>query len=105
MILKIEGEGAGERAFEGEAGHSGALVDRWDRRVVMIVADAVAALSVLALAGLFASGGIQIWHVYLATLLRATMQAFQLPAMQASTSLMVPPFWSSMVTMKLSTAV
>lgn len=69
---------------------AGALVDRWDRRLVMIVADVVAALGVLALAALFASGSMQIWHIYAVTMLRATMQAFQLPAMQASTSLMVP---------------
>ena len=70
---------------------AGALVDRWNRRAVMIVADAVAALGVLALAALFAAGAIQVWHVYVVTLLRATMQVFQFPAMQASTSLMVPP--------------
>jgi DHA3 family macrolide efflux protein-like MFS transporter len=70
---------------------AGALVDRWNRRIVMIVADGVAALGVLVLAALFAAGDIQLWHIYAITLLRATAQAFQLPAMQASTSLMVPP--------------
>lgn len=69
---------------------AGALVDRWSRRVIMIVADAVAALGVLALAALFATGTIQIWHIYAVTLLRASMQTLQFPAMQASTSLMVP---------------
>jgi DHA3 family macrolide efflux protein-like MFS transporter len=69
---------------------AGALVDRWNRRLVMIVADAAAALGVLALAALFAAGAVEIWHIYAATLLRATMQTFQLPAMQASTSLLVP---------------
>ncbi len=69
---------------------AGALVDRWNRRVVMIAADGLAALGVLALAGLFATGAIQLWHIYAITLLRATAQTFQLPAMQASTSLMVP---------------
>lgn len=70
---------------------AGALVDRWNRRIVMIVADAVAALGVLALAALFATGAVQIWHIYAVMLLRATMQVFQFPAMQASTSLMAPP--------------
>jgi DHA3 family macrolide efflux protein-like MFS transporter len=69
---------------------AGTLVDRWDRRLVMIVADAAAALGVLALAALFAAGAVEIWHVYLAMLVRATAQTFQLPAMQASTSLLVP---------------
>ena len=69
---------------------AGTLVDRWNRRVVMIVSDAVAALGMLVLAILFATDSLQIWHIYAATLLRATMQACQFPAMQASTSLMVP---------------
>lgn len=70
---------------------AGALVDRWNRRLVMIAADAIAAIGVLVLAALFATGGVQIWHIYAITLLRATMQTFQFPAMQASTSLLVPP--------------
>src|SRR5262245_46192891 len=43
---------------------AGALVDRWDRRVVMMVADSVAALAAATLAILFWSGGIEIWQVY-----------------------------------------
>lgn len=69
---------------------AGVLVDRWDRRAVMIASDAIAALGGLLLAVLFVTGTAQIWHIYAITLLRATMQTFQQPAMQASTSLMVP---------------
>jgi MFS transporter, DHA3 family, macrolide efflux protein len=69
---------------------AGALVDRWDRRVVMMVADTVAALAALTLMLLFWSGGIEIWHVYLIMLVRSLAGAFHFPAMQASTSLLVP---------------
>ncbi len=69
---------------------AGALVDRWDRRKVMIVADGSIALVTLGLVLLYASGQIQTWHVYAAMLLRATLGAFHFPAMQASTSLLVP---------------
>ena len=69
---------------------AGALVDRWDRRRTMIVADsAIAALSAL-LAFLLWIDGLQIWHVYVIMFLRALGGAFHSPAMQASTSLMVP---------------
>lgn len=69
---------------------AGALIDRWNRRLVMIVADAVVALSTVALAILFATGSVQIWHIYVVMLIRATGGAFHWPAMQASTTLMVP---------------
>jgi len=52
---------------------AGALVDRWNRRLVMLVADSVVALFSAWLAVLFWTGAIQIW-----------------PAMTASTTLMVP---------------
>jgi DHA3 family macrolide efflux protein-like MFS transporter len=69
---------------------AGALVDRWNRRRTMIVADsAIAALSAL-LAYLFWIDSLQIWHVYVIMFLRALGGAFHSPAMQASTSLMVP---------------
>jgi DHA3 family macrolide efflux protein-like MFS transporter len=69
---------------------AGALVDRWNRRTVMIVADGLIALAVVVLAALYAFDRIQIWHVYIVMFLRAAGGAFHWPAMQASTSLMVP---------------
>lgn len=69
---------------------AGALVDRWNRRRVMIVADGLVAVSTVWLIVLYATGNMQVWHVYAAMLLRATFGAFHFPAMQASTSLLVP---------------
>jgi DHA3 family macrolide efflux protein-like MFS transporter len=68
----------------------GALVDRWNRRVVMLVADTIIALATLVLAYLFAVNSVQIWHIYLIMFIRALGGGFHWPAMQASTSLMVP---------------
>jgi DHA3 family macrolide efflux protein-like MFS transporter len=69
---------------------AGALIDRWDRRKVMMAVDAVNALAVVLLALLFAGGSVQHWHIYALMFVRAVGGAFQWPAMQASTSLMVP---------------
>ncbi|MCL5997378.1 MAG: MFS transporter [Chloroflexi bacterium] len=69
---------------------AGALVDRWNRRIVMMVADSTIALFSLGLVYLYASGNIQLWHVYAVMLIRSAGGAFHWPAMQASTSLMVP---------------
>jgi DHA3 family macrolide efflux protein-like MFS transporter len=69
---------------------AGALVDRWNRRVVMMMADGFIALATLGLAALYAVGAMQVWHVYVIMFLRAIGGSFHWPAMQASTSLMVP---------------
>lgn len=69
---------------------AGVLVDRWSRRKVMIIADTLIAVSTLALGVLFWLGQAQVWHVYLLMFLRAVLGGFHWPAMQASTSLMVP---------------
>lgn len=75
----------------------GALADRWSRRVVMIVADAVTAICMVILIVLFATGTVQLWHVYTLMFVRATMQAFQGPAVLASTPNLVPPAWLTRV--------
>jgi DHA3 family macrolide efflux protein-like MFS transporter len=69
---------------------AGALVDRWDRRKIMIVADSIAALAALTLAMLFWSETIQIWQIYTIMFIRSLAGAFHFPAMQASMPLLVP---------------
>ena len=68
----------------------GVLVDRWNRRLTMMAADAVVALATLALAYLFWADVIQVWHVFVILFIRALGGGFHFPAMQSSTSLMVP---------------
>lgn len=69
---------------------AGALVDRWSRRRVMMLADGLIALVSLWLAVLFWAGAVRVGHVYIIMLARAIGGAFHLPASQASTALMVP---------------
>ena len=69
---------------------AGAFIDRHDRQRIMILADGFVALISVWLAFLFWSGSMQIWHVYVVMLARSVGGAFHWPAMQASTSLMVP---------------
>jgi DHA3 family macrolide efflux protein-like MFS transporter len=77
---------------------AGTLADRWSRRLIMIGADTVTALSTLALVVLFATGTIQVWQVYVAMFIRSCMQAFQQPAAGASTPMLVPQNWIPRVT-------
>lgn len=69
---------------------AGALVDRWDRRIIMIAADTTIAAFSLVLAYLFSTGNVQIWHIYTIMAIRALGGAFHFPAMAATTPLMVP---------------
>ena len=68
----------------------GALVDRHDRRWVMIIADFGAALSTLVLAVLWSAGTLEVWHIWAATAFAAACNAFQMPAYTASLALLVP---------------
>jgi DHA3 family macrolide efflux protein-like MFS transporter len=69
---------------------TGTLVDRWNRRLTMIVADSLIALATIVLAILFTLGSVQIWQVYALLFIRSVCGGFHWPAMQASTTLMVP---------------
>lgn len=69
---------------------AGVLVDRWSRRWTMFLADGLIALATLLLAYLFWIEAIEIWHIFALMFVRSLGGAFQSPAMQASTSLMVP---------------
>ncbi len=68
----------------------GALVDRWNRRAIMIVADTSIALATALLMALFALGIVQVWHIFVLMFVRSLGGAFHHPAMTSSTSLMVP---------------
>jgi len=68
----------------------GALVDRWNRRKILLIADSSIALVTLVLAYLFSVGLVEVWVIYLMLFLRALGGGFHHPAMSASTSLMVP---------------
>jgi MFS family permease len=69
---------------------AGALVDRWDRRRVLILSDTGAALVTLALWALLASGRLEVWHVYAGNAVVSALGAFQRPAYMALPSLLVP---------------
>lgn len=69
---------------------AGALVDRWDRRKVMIMSDTGAGLATLFVAALLVTSNLEVWHVFVATAVSATFTTFQWPAYSATTTLLVP---------------
>lgn len=69
---------------------AGVLADRWDRRVAMIVSDAGAGLSALAIAAIFLAGRLAPWNIYLCTAVMSGFVTLQWPAWSAATTLLVP---------------
>jgi len=69
---------------------AGALVDRWDRRAVLVASDGLAALMTLALAVLLYTGGFALWHLFVISALGSALATFQAPAFTAAVGMLVP---------------
>jgi len=69
----------------------GPLVDRWNRRWTMILANAGASLPTLVVALLYFGDGLAVWHLYIALVANSVASAFILPALDASTPMLVKP--------------
>jgi len=69
---------------------AGALVDRWNRKLVMMLSDLAAGLTTIAIFMLFKTGHLEIWHLYAAAAFSGVFGSFQIPAYSASITLMVP---------------
>src|SRR5262245_7540283 len=69
---------------------AGALVDRWNRKWVMILSDLGAALATLGILLLYTTKNLQLWHLYAVGALGAIFLAFQFPAYSAAITLIIP---------------
>jgi MFS family permease len=69
---------------------AGALVDRWNRRVILIVSEAVSALTILGLMLLFQAGALQTWHIFVAVGIQSLVRAVQWPALSSVVVLLAP---------------
>ena len=69
---------------------AGVYVDRWDRKLTMILADGFIAGCTLAMSLLFYFGYIELVFIYGLLAMRSIGSAFHLPAMQASIPLLAP---------------
>jgi MFS family permease len=69
---------------------AGAIVDRSNRRLMMMVSDLAAGLTTIVQLVLFATGNLEIWHLYVTALIAGTFQTFQWPAFSAAITMMLP---------------
>jgi MFS family permease len=69
---------------------AGALVDRWNPKLVMILSDLAAGLATIGIFVLLKTGHLEIWHLYAAAAFSGIFGAFQFPAYSASITLWLP---------------
>jgi len=69
---------------------AGALVDRWNRKLTMMLSDLAAGVATIVLLLLYLPGALQVWHWYVAGAFQGAFDAFQWPAYSAAISTMIP---------------
>jgi MFS transporter, DHA3 family, macrolide efflux protein len=68
----------------------GALVDRWDRKRIMIWGDLIAGLSTVAVLLLYVSDRLDIWHLYAVAIIAGIAGTFQHLAYSTAITAMIP---------------
>jgi len=69
---------------------AGAIVDRSNRKLMMMISDLAAGLVTIVQLALLATGSLQIWHLYVTAVIAASFQTFQWPAFSAAIAMMLP---------------
>ncbi|NMC13978.1 MAG: MFS transporter, partial [Chloroflexi bacterium] len=69
---------------------AGAMVDRYNRKLMMMLSDLGAVIATVGILILYLSGHLQIWHLYLAAFINGLGNTFQWPAYSAAISTMLP---------------
>ena len=71
--------------------YAGTVVDRMDRKKILIAVESFSTLVVLVIGILVATGNIQVWHIYAASVAYSLAGGFESPARQALIRHLVPP--------------
>jgi Major Facilitator Superfamily len=69
---------------------AGALVDRSNRKLMMMVSDIASGIASLIILILYSTGHLQIWHLFITSAFQGVFQSFQWPAYSAAISTMIP---------------
>ena len=69
---------------------AGVMVDRYNRKLMMMVSDFGAGIGTILILWLASADALEVWHLYVAAAIAGTFNTFQWPAYSAAISLMVP---------------
>ena len=70
---------------------AGAIVDRRDRKWMMMVSDLASGVVTILIFFLLSADLLQVWHLYITAAVMGTFQTFQWPAYSAAISTMLNP--------------
>lgn len=69
---------------------AGALSDKWNKKMTMLVCDSIAAISTVAVLILVEKDALQVWHLYVINALSGLMNTVQQPASEVAATLLIP---------------
>lgn len=69
---------------------AGVMVDRYNRKLMMMVSDLVAVVATGGIFILYATGRLEFWHLYIAAIFNGIGNTFQWPAYSAAIGTMIP---------------
>lgn len=69
---------------------AGALSDKWNKKITMLVCDSVAALTTVVMLFLLQSSTLQIWHIYVINAVNGLMNTVQQPASEVAVTRILP---------------
>jgi DHA3 family macrolide efflux protein-like MFS transporter len=69
---------------------AGALVDRWNRKLTMMLSDLATGLGTVVVLLLYVTDHLQIWHIYAVGVVAGAFWAFQFPAYSAAVTMLLP---------------
>lgn len=68
---------------------AGTIVDRSNRKAVLILTDAVAAVTTVVMLALLLTGQLAVWHIYILNFVNGAFNSLQFPAFSAAVTMMV----------------
>lgn len=69
---------------------AGILVDKWDRKKIMIISDLLAGFLTISLLMTYLSNNMLLWYLFIFVAFSSLLEAFQVPAYSASITLLIP---------------
>lgn len=69
---------------------AGALSDKWNKKLTMLVCDSIAALTTVAMLALLKNDALQVWHLYVINGINGLMNTVQQPASEVATTRVLP---------------
>lgn len=69
---------------------AGALSDKWNKKITMLLCDSIAALTTVVMLALLRSGTLEIGHLYLINGINGLMNTLQQPASEVATTRLLP---------------